>query len=79
MLGKALEEDSDIVVCDLETWYGKDDSRNYIMKGMNPKYPDLPYDKRIFLSALRLEQDLPPGVLPFGRDQLRDGDLVRRP
>ncbi len=52
MLGKALEEDSDIVVCDLETWYGRDDSRNYIMKGMNPKYPDLPYDKRIFLSPL---------------------------
>ena len=52
MLEKALEEDSDIVVCDLLTWYGEDDSRNYVMKGMNPKYPDLPYDRRIFLSPL---------------------------
>ena len=52
MVNKALEEDSEIVVCDLETWYGENDSRNYIMKGLNKNYPDLPEGKRIFLSPL---------------------------
>ena len=52
MLERAEAEDSDIVICDLLTWFGENDERNYTMKGLNPDRPELPNGRRLFLSPL---------------------------
>ncbi|MBQ1476629.1 MAG: glycosyltransferase [Erysipelotrichaceae bacterium] len=52
MIRKAKEDDSDIVVCDLVTWFGDNDQRNYIMKGLREDLDELPNDRRLFLSPL---------------------------
>lgn len=52
MIGMAQQEKSDLVVCDIEFYWGKNNQRNYIMPGMNCNYDHLPLGKRGIVSPL---------------------------
>lgn len=52
MIEKAQEAQSDMVVCDIEFYWNENDSRNYVMKGLNEKHKHIPDGRRGILSPL---------------------------
>ena len=52
MLKKAKENDSDIVVCDINSFYEDNSKPSHILEGLNHKYPNLDSRKRLLVSSM---------------------------